>query len=488
MRCIALAQMWQDQGGKVTFLSHCESEGLQERILKEGFEFLFLEKTHPDPSDLKQTLSLLTTETNKTVQTEPLWLVLDGYHFTPEYQKTIHDAGISLLVIDDMNHLPYYHADIILNQNINGQELKYCCNQDTILLLGAQYVLLRREFLKYLDFKRQIPERARNILVTLGGADPDNVTSKVIRALKLLEDPEIEVKIVIGPANPHKTILSETLSSTYFTAMLLTSPPDMPELIGWADIGISGGGSTCWEFGFMGLPSVLVILAKNQVELAAHLGRQQYAVNIGWYDKVSVEQLCSTVNALISDPNLRKSISKKASSLVDGQGALHVIKVMLGSFVLLRRAIYDDCNLVWQWSNEKETRKASFCQEPISWDEHVRWFKEKLADPNHVFFIATDGNKNMLGQIRYAIEDNKAIVSFSIAPEHRNRGYGSEFLKRAALKLFHETGVKEIIAFVRAESQISLKAFQNAGFTKVEELCFQGIKSDKLIVRKSEML
>lgn len=54
MRCIGVAQAWQDHGGKVTFLSHSESEGLQGRILTEGFELLFLEKVHPDPSDLEK--------------------------------------------------------------------------------------------------------------------------------------------------------------------------------------------------------------------------------------------------------------------------------------------------------------------------------------------------------------------------------------------------------------------------------------------------
>ena len=30
MRCIALAQTWQNQGGEVMFISHCESEALFE--------------------------------------------------------------------------------------------------------------------------------------------------------------------------------------------------------------------------------------------------------------------------------------------------------------------------------------------------------------------------------------------------------------------------------------------------------------------------
>ena len=38
MRCLALAQAWQDQGGAVIFISHCESDVLRKRIVAEGFD------------------------------------------------------------------------------------------------------------------------------------------------------------------------------------------------------------------------------------------------------------------------------------------------------------------------------------------------------------------------------------------------------------------------------------------------------------------
>jgi len=53
------------------------------------------------------------------------------------------------------------------------------------------------------DWQREIPERARNVLVTLGGADPDNQTLKVIRALLQLELDRLEVAVLVGASNPH---------------------------------------------------------------------------------------------------------------------------------------------------------------------------------------------------------------------------------------------------------------------------------------------
>ncbi|MCG2756942.1 MAG: hypothetical protein L6263_00720 [Desulfobacteraceae bacterium] len=47
--------------------------------------------------------------------TNTTWIVVDGYHFTPDYQKATREKGYRLLVIDDMAHLDHYHADILLN-------------------------------------------------------------------------------------------------------------------------------------------------------------------------------------------------------------------------------------------------------------------------------------------------------------------------------------------------------------------------------------
>ena len=242
MRCFALAQAWQEKGGQVVFLSHCESEALQNRIIDEGFDLIPINTPHPDPSDLEQTLQALKCHAQCSKPSAPTWLALDGYHFTPEYQKAIRDPGIRLLVIDDMNHLPSYHADILLNQNINAELLHYTCESDTRLLLGTKYALLRKEFWPWQGFKREIPEVARKILVTLGGGDPDNVTLKVIEAIKLLNMSDLEVKVIVGPLNPHLDILRDSMGSAPCPMSCIHSTTNMPELMAWADLAVTAGG------------------------------------------------------------------------------------------------------------------------------------------------------------------------------------------------------------------------------------------------------
>jgi len=82
MRCLALAQGWKEKGGHVIFLSHCQNDTLINRIIQEGFNFIPIHKPYPDPSDLDQTLKKLSSIYNEPLS--DIWLVLDGYHFTPE--------------------------------------------------------------------------------------------------------------------------------------------------------------------------------------------------------------------------------------------------------------------------------------------------------------------------------------------------------------------------------------------------------------------
>jgi len=327
MRCIALAQAWQDEGGKVVFLSHCESDALRERIIREGFDFVPIDHPHPHPSDLSQTLMQLQSFLPSPSSFSPSvpWLILDGYHFTPEYQRAIKDAGIRLLVIDDMNHLPYYHADIILNQNIHATELKYNCDPDTKLLLGPKYVLLRREFLKYKDFKREIPDKARKILVTMGGADPDNVTLKVIQALNLLGDPELEVKVVIGPSNPHIDSLREAVLHSPFSVLLLHGVDNMADLMAWADVAITAGGSTCWELAFCGLPILVIILAENQKNISIWMDKFGIAVNLGWFYNIKNEYIATVIKKVIQDKIVRYNMFEESRKLLDGKGQHNIV-------------------------------------------------------------------------------------------------------------------------------------------------------------------
>ena len=99
--------------------------------------------------------------------------MLDGYHFRGDYQRAVKQAGQSLLALDDFGHAEHYWADIVLNQDLNAEESLYRNRESyTRLLLGPNYVCLRREFRCCPRPQRQFTGPARKLLVTLGGGIP----------------------------------------------------------------------------------------------------------------------------------------------------------------------------------------------------------------------------------------------------------------------------------------------------------------------------
>jgi spore coat polysaccharide biosynthesis predicted glycosyltransferase SpsG len=294
MRCIALAQAWQQASGEVTFLSYCESEVLRQQILREGFGLISIDRPHPAPEDLKQAISLLQDSRSDG---DNLWFVLDGYHFGPEYKK-------------------------------------YACEAETVCLLGPRYTLLRTEFLAQKNAIEKRTDRPRNILVTLGGADPDNITLKVVRALLKMELEELKVNIVLGPSNPNTEVLEREIEEvrksghTPMEAMRLVQQGNMPELMAKADVAISAGGSTCWELCFLGKPFLVIIAAENQRDIALGLDQAGVATCLGWHHEITERQIHDHLKSLINDTSLRREMSTKGQALVDGKGRLRVLQTL----------------------------------------------------------------------------------------------------------------------------------------------------------------
>lgn len=474
MRCVALAQAWRDNGGEVTFLSRCENHALCQRIYKEGFGFVFVERPHPDPDDLQQALGLLRDNHG---QGDTPCFVLDGYHFDPDYQKSIRSAGGKSLVIDDCHHLSHYHADILLNQNTYAPEIKYQTGPDTVLLLGTRYVLLRSEFSAYQDFERRIPERASRVLVTLGGADPDNATLTVLRGLAHADVPGLEARIVIGPANPHASILEDETAGLGFPAELLSSVEDMPGLMAWADIAVSAAGSTSWELCFMGVPFLAVVLADNQEGIAQGLDKRGAAVNLGRADSLGARDVARAVKGLCLDFVRRGEMSRNGRALVDGCGAERAVMHLRDEKFYLRPVRREDSKPLWQWANDPEVRRVSFRPGPISWEDHVKWFAGKLKDPGCRHYLALDSGDTPIGQIRFDVRGEDACVSVSVAGDKRGSGLGSRLVKEGTGRFVHETPIKHVSAFVKKENLVSVKTFQKAGFVKHGEQEVHGCPS-----------
>jgi len=324
MRSLAIAHAWRDQAGEVIFISCCQSQGLRRRMADIAQQVVAIDRAHPDPDDWEKTSQILGTHGDA-------WVVLDGYHFDGGYHKKIRAHGKRLLVIDDMAHLDHYEADIVLNQNINAESLPYSTAAFTRLFLGTRYILLRPEFANHFSGEHQIPGLACKLLITLGGGDPDNMTLKVMQAIERINIDGFETLIVVGSTNPHLQQIQAESNRSSVPMRVVDSAPNMAELMAWANLAVSAGGSTCWELAFMGVPTLAITMADNQVAVVEGLEKAGAMVSLDWYHDLSSEKIARAVQNLAMDVDKRTQMQRCGRHLVDGNGTQRVLTGMMAA-------------------------------------------------------------------------------------------------------------------------------------------------------------
>lgn len=461
MRCLALAQAWQDGGGKAVFATSQVIPAIESKILAENCEVIHVSGEIGSQADCKYTQEL-----GRHYSAE--WIVLDGYCFDSNYRKSMKEAGFKLLVIDDLGVSGDY-SDIILNQNLHAKQSMYPDrNRDTVCLLGPRFALLRREFAKAEFEGRHARGMATRVLVMMGGTDPHNVSKEVVQAVAALSINSLRVKVVVGPGNRHTDALRR-LCSTKSEIQVIVNPSSVAELMKWADLAISAAGSTIWELCWFGVPSVLVSTADNQAGGAEELSRRGLAIYPGRYQDISWPTLAQVVRDLLLSAERRESMSEAASALVDGQGAERAVNALRSHGMKLRRVTRDDSMLLWNWVNDPQVRAASFHSEPISEAEHSRWFEAKLNNPNTAIYVAEDGGGTALGHLRFEwSREDDAEISISIAAGKRGSGIACTLIRKATEMAARDVGLRQFHAYIKPENRASIRAFEKAGFSGFE--------------------
>jgi UDP-2,4-diacetamido-2,4,6-trideoxy-beta-L-altropyranose hydrolase len=260
MRMIALGQMVQNKGGTVHFATIPYSSSILERLYAEGFivHLLPFLKNWDVDQDVQALIGICQ-------KSHPKWVVLDGYQYATQYQDVLKHNGFYLMCVDD---IAGYHfvADIVLNQNLGATRIMYSAEPYTQFFLGPQNALLRREFIQAKSESRKSPTaNIKNILITMGGIDSENISLKVLKSLDGMVDSEFHIKVITGPLNAnYEGLVGYSQISKYRVDVLKNIGTEMASLMRWADVGISAAGSTIFEELYLNLPVICYQAASNQ--------------------------------------------------------------------------------------------------------------------------------------------------------------------------------------------------------------------------------
>jgi RimJ/RimL family protein N-acetyltransferase len=134
--------------------------------------------------------------------------------------------------------------------------------------------------------------------------------------------------------------------------------------------------------------------------------------------------------------------------------------------VTLRAAAEDDVRAFWVWRNDESARAASFSPQPVPFDRHERWYRERLADPHTVLFVVVAPDAQPVGYVRFALAGGEGAISIALDASTRGRGYGTAAIDRGCEALLRAGLADRIVARVRLGNEASRRAFLRAGFVE----------------------
>ena len=497
MRCRTLARQLQSRGAAVSFLCRRQPGDLISLLEQEFVVLALPEQTLAvcdglegrdlygswlgctQGQDAAQCLEVLAEAAIKS----PRWVVADHYGLDAHWEAQLlaglagSDAPPQLLVIDDLADRPH-QADLLLDQNFFGEatQQRY---QDLVppqcgQLLGPHYALLGPEYAQLHPLVSPRTELKR-VLVFFGGVDPDNLTG---RALEALLDPSLAhlaVDVVLGLQSPHRKKVEELVACRPHTT--LQGPlPSLAGLIARADLAIGAGGATTWERACLGLPSLVVAIAANQLPFSEALAKAGHVQLLGDEASVTAEKIRSALRSVIAQPLAREA----ASALTDGWGASRLAMAMLGyqGAISLRPATAADEALLLYWANDPEVRANSFSQEPIALKDHNHWFHKGLTDANRLLLIATTADLCPIGQIRFdrqpasaQADASEATVDLSLDRFTSRNGLVADLVRLGLQLLEQRWGpAPEPLAELLPSNTVSNACFVRAGFPFNSEL------------------
>jgi len=334
MRCLTLAAALRRRGASCRFICRRLPGNLIQDIRLRGFEVIELpyvsslfrggEKGPAHAVWLGTDWKTDAEETKSAICGAVIdWLVVDHYALDARWEGVLGSCCNSLFVIDDLADRPHY-CDMLLDHTLGRDQADYLplVPSGCHLLCGSQYALLRPEFssLRSYSLNRRARPVFRELLINMGGVDRDNMTGQILNMLRSCQLPtDCRVTVVMGTTAPWLQKVLEQVQQVPWPTRVLVGVSDMPQLMADSDLAIGAAGVTSWERCCLGLPTIMLILAQNQIKIARELKKTGGVRLIEPSEKTEV-RLVEEVSQLIRNPKQLSFMTERAAKVLDGAG------------------------------------------------------------------------------------------------------------------------------------------------------------------------
>lgn len=312
MRCLALSEMLKKKFICVFAIS--KPDEALELIVKPFGNLLKLRSLNKNDELLELEQMIHSTDI----------VVVDGYLFDDTYIQFLKSAAYKLVVIDDFAS-GYFSADLVLNHG--NEHLIYNKSKHTKVLCGFDYLILRREFLNAALSNKRVT-KIENVFICMGGADPGNVTLKVLKSCIAAEIFN-RITVVTGAAYNHQVGLVELIarnkSSMVIEHYINLDASGLVELMLRSQVCVCPSSSIALEVCCVGAGLLTGTTVNNQNNLHSQLLADECAISVGDFNEVTIDEIVSKLKMMSSVDTVNQMIQNQRNA-IDGRSAERILK------------------------------------------------------------------------------------------------------------------------------------------------------------------
>lgn len=289
-RCMVLANELLKTGIKSRFAIN-SPESICKKISKEGHQIQILANSMNFFEDPTEWVG------------DARFVLLDSPKITEQFARKVKNIANVGFFDDDIAR--DYEVDLIINNHLWANISDYSkIDIKRSLLLGPKYNTVNPNYFHQY-------ENRYGLLVTMGGEDPENTTSWIIRELARLKV-RMPITIVVGPAHPNPPAVSNDVKKYLPFSEIYFSPDTLVPFMKKCHVAITAGGTTCYELAASKIPFAVFALEEGQIRLSQAVVDFGFGVSIGSYNKNSHKTFENAINCLIMKETSESMIRKAA--------------------------------------------------------------------------------------------------------------------------------------------------------------------------------
>ncbi len=238
--------------------------------------------------------------------------------------KRLQKALLIDVVIDQPGN-KRIRCDLLINSAIVPEWFEYTIeNHKPKFCFGADFAILREEFIKLHKKEKTFPDTNRKVLVTMGGVDRTGATLRIMEALKQL-DRTVNSEIILGSGFAHLTEFKRIFKRlNEQTCTYAQGVDDLAVRMQKADVVISAGGNTLYEMACVGTPGIVLWEDPHEDRVGQAFAEKGIVLHLSQGVNMPVSKIREGIERLLNCKEKRIEMSQCGKKLVDGQGTSRI--------------------------------------------------------------------------------------------------------------------------------------------------------------------